>query len=429
MTTHFPTLKFQAQMTFLTATLIAFAPAVHAEPREANPGGAIRAPAEATATISGHFSAETIAQSEARIRSGISSREPWVGIIGDSGITGAATGLDLQPNAWSLGALIAQFLGESRRTVQLADPSRVPGIQRFGINDEKRLSPLVRVVYSQDEFRRAAAEGRRYEKNLEAKGSLRLDIPEYSFAYLTARALGVPAHRVVLAAQDGRQIGAITEQLQRLGEVSDAMPSLLLMSFTANDLCGDELAGPLADFRASFKAQARMQLRQMIQRFRAHPGLGTRVVILAPLDVAQILTNPDLLAQRINFQGRGDGEVTCRDLREQRAAQSDLGHQMQNALISMCRSILPTRPDDALGIQKIRDFQSAQIEVWREAIAETAAEFRLSTTKPGPGEWSLEFIESVRDPRFSAGDLANDCFHPGPAAHAKIAEALLRRLR
>lgn len=369
--------------------------------------------AEPVASLNAHFNAATIARDEARIRAGISDREPWVGLIGDSGITGAATSLELQPNFWSLGSLIASFLGESRRTVQIADPARVPDRQRdFGIHDEGRLSPLVRVVYSQEEFARAVADGRRYEKNLEAKGSLRLDIPEYSFGYLYARRLGVPAERIVLAAQDGRRVGSILEQMKRLNEVSATLPSLILVSFTANDLCGDELKGSLEDFRAGFRAEVTKQLRGMLAGFRPHPALGTRVMIVAPLDVAQILTNPELLAQRVDFQGRGP--VACGDIRENRAVADALGQKMQETLVSMCRAIVPTSRHDTAALRKIQDFQAAQIEVWRAALAEL----------PPAAGWSFELREESRRPRFTTGDLANDCFHPGPAAHAKIAREL-----
>lgn len=372
---------------------------------------------EPVAGGSAHHHALSIARDEARIRAGISDQEPWVGLIGDSGITGAATSLDLDPNFWSLGKLIANFLGESRRTVQIADPARVPGLADFGIADQERLSPLVRVVYSQAEFQEAVKDGRRYEKNLEAKGNLRLDIPEYSFGYLLARGLGVPAERIVLTAQDGRRVGAILEQAERLREVSPSMPSLLLISFTANDLCGDELQGSLEAFRAQFRAEVHRQLHGLISGYRPHPKLGTRVVITAPLDVPQILTNENLLAQEVDFQGRG--RIACGEIRENRAAITSLGAKMQETLVSMCRSIVPTSRHNVATIQKIRAFQNEQIEVWREVVAQL----------PETSGWSFEVRDENRAPRFAKGDLANDCFHPGPGAHAKIARELLRALK
>lgn len=375
--------------------------------------------ARAESTVQGgvHFNPATIARDEARIRAAISDQEPWVGLIGDSGITGAATSLDLQPNFWSLGSLIASFLGESRRTVQIADPARVPGLSGFGISDQGRLSPLVRVVYSQDEFAEAIKDGRRYEKNLEAKGSLRLDIPEYSFGYLTARGLGIPAERIVLAAQDGRRVGAILEQMKRLREVFETMPSLILVSFSANDLCGNELAGSLEAFRAQFRAEVQKQLHGMVQGFKPHPRLGTRVVILTPLDVPQILTNENLLSQEVDFQGRGP--IQCGEIRENRAASSQMGAKMQETLVSMCKSIVPTSRHNAAHIQKIQAFQAQQIEVWREVVAQL----------PRAEGWSFEVRDESRRAQFARGDLANDCFHPGPSAHAKIARELLQVLK
>lgn len=372
--------------------------------------------AEPLAGLSAHNHTHSILRDEARIRAGISDQEPWVGLIGDSGITGAATSIDLDPNFWSLGRLIGNFLWESRRTVQIADPARVPGLQDFGIADQERLSPLVRVVYSKAEFQEAVNDGRRYEKNLEAKGSLRLDIPEYSFGYLLARGLGIPAERIVLTAQDGRRVGAILEQAERLKEVSSSMPSLLIISFTANDLCGDELKGSLEAFRAQFRGEVQKQLHGLIAGSRPHPKLGTRVVILAPLDVPQILTNENLLSQEVNFQGRGP--MACGEIRENRAAASSLGAKMQETLVSMCRSIVPTSRHDTASIQKIQAFQREQIEVWREVVAQ------LPQT---PG-WSFEVRDENRKPLFVKGDLANDCFHPGPGAHSKIARELLRVL-
>ncbi len=373
--------------------------------------------AEPLALNSAHNNQSSIQLQHRQIRATISEQEPWLGLVGDSAMTGAATSVDINPNFWSLGALVKNFILESKRTVQIADPARIPNLREFGVSDEEPLIPLVRVMYSQEEFQNAVTDGRRFDINVESKGSLRLDIPEYSFGYLVGRGLGFPAERIVLVAQDGRRVGEIYKQMKRFGEISATLPSKILVSFSANDLCGDELAGGIEKFELDFMAEIRKQLKLTVENLKPLPRLGTKMVILAPLDVPQILTNPSLLAQKVDFQGRGP--LACGDIRTNKSAQSDLGVKMKETLVSMCRAVIQTQPNDTLRIQKIMDFQRAQIRAWESVIAEI---------EDAPG-FSFSFLRESRAAQFEKGDLANDCFHPGPGAHSKIGLAILKALK
>lgn len=353
-----------------------------------------------------HLNNKTRAILEQRIRDGISADEPWLGLVGDSSITGAATSLDLQPSWFTLAGVVLEFLGESIPESQQADIRRIPFANTFVLNG--RMDPAVRVLYSQKEFQQAKAEGREIELNLESKGSLRLDIPEYSFGYLTGRRLGFPAHRIVLVGQNGQRVDSIYKQMGRFSELSPTLPSHLIIMYTANDVCGDEVDQPLERFKLDFETRIRKELDQAIANLTPHT-LGTKVVVVAPLDVAQLLTNEELFKQVVDFQGYST--ATCGELRKGTVKDSLLGREMQKTLHGMCRAILGTDPNDGDRIGRIRQFQLAQISIWKKILA----------SYQNTPKWSFQFTEASRKPRFQLGDVANDCFHPGPGAHSRIA--------
>ena len=372
------------------------------------------AQAEPTDSISSHQN-QSVGKAliKERVRKGISDQEPWVGLVGDSGITGAASSSDIQPNWLNLLSLVSSFALESKMTVQIAHASRVPHAGQFGLYGD--LEPLVRVVYSMEEFEAARSKGELTKINLEAKASLRLDIPEYSFGYLTARAMGVPANRVVLVAQDGKTVSTIFRQMKRFGEVSDTLPSHIFVSYSANDICGDELNMPLADFETGFRHTLRQQLDLVTQNLKPHPTLGTRVIVMAPLDVVQLLTNRDLFNQEIRLEGNQN--ATCGDIRLNADSQSSLQKEMKKTLKGMCRSILSIHPSDKSQIARLSLVQDRQISIWKSVLREYQID-----------GWTFEFNDRTRRPIFESGDLANDCFHPGPGAHSKIALELLKSL-
>lgn len=356
---------------------------------------------------------ETYEQVLTRARQSVSGEQPWIGLVGDSGITGAVTAENIQPRASSLLGWVASFAFSSDSTPD-AKAERSEFARSMGWSGN--LPPLTRIVYSQDEWNEARSKGSPRTLSLEARASLAVDIPEYSYGYLVGRALGMSPERIVLVAQDGKRVNAISTQMRRFRAVSPHLPSLIFVSFSANDICGEEATQPTRTFREHFKRQIMEQWQLVLRSERPHPQ-GTRVVIMAPLNVTSPLFDESLLSQEVQFQG--GAKTTCREIRRQEAAQDALGRELQKGLTSMCRGLLsPTNDPEGLR-RKIVELQAAQREVWQEVVREL----------PATQGWKFEYSDIPYNVRFQTGDLAHDCFHPGPGGHSRIAQELYPSMR
>ncbi|ODS51048.1 MAG: hypothetical protein ABS42_00495 [Bdellovibrio sp. SCN 50-8] len=359
----------------------------------------------------------TPASAQAQPGGGPYAEEQWLGLLGDSGISGAATSSSLKMTWDSLGKLAFDTVATLNDIKSpAADVSQIPNASSFGLKD--RAEPLQRVIFSKKEKDEAGKD--RPKLNLREKSSSLIDIPEYSYGYLTGRALGLPANRIVMVAQDGQRVGSIYLQMQRFVDVAANLPSHVLVSFSANDICGTELDGSKEEFVNDFKKTAIREFELVMRNMKAHPKLGTKFIIMAPLDVPQVLTNERLLQQKIAFEGAG--EKSCQEVRHRTVAKNELGNLMQNTMTDMCKAIVGLTPNDKGRIDKIRTFQEAQIATWKEIVDE------LNKKVDRSQGWAFEFNDSTRRPEYQAGDLANDCFHPGPKAHAKIATELIKSL-
>jgi lysophospholipase L1-like esterase len=270
-------------------------------------------------------------------------------------------------------------------------------------------------MYSQEEFDQAASKGKALELNVRSDLSQKIDTEEYSFGYIVGRKLNLPADRIVLAGQDGTRVTAFAEQMRRLLSAGPGtLPPLVLVSYVANDLCGDEnFTSPVEAFRQTYKAELDRQFAA-IAAFPADPK-GTNIMILAPLDVANVLSNEKLLSQKIRFENRG--EVTCGDLRRGTGAGGDLGRSMESTLVGACRAILGSSPDPAQRLAQLRALQDAQNQMLEQAVNEFNGRGLALRAQYAPSTGRIDF---------QPGDLANDCFHPGRAGAARIADQLLQ---
>lgn len=342
---------------------------------------------------------------------------PWMVIVGDSGTTGAATGPETTAEWWNLAGTAAKFfLWENRRTDVEAQYQDFPNPEFFNITDP--VQPLTRVFYSDKEFRDAKAKSKHYKLNLEAKGSMKLDVEEYGFGYLVGRRLGIDPQNIILVGKDGTRISTIAQQFQRIYETgATTLPPVVFISFTANEMCHPNIfKKSIEDLRADYLKILRDQLGKVVANNKPHPN-GTRIIALAPLDAIQVFTDKNLLRQEVDFHGAG--KVSCGSVRDGSAAQGELGKKMLKQLESMCRAVLSTRMDDHERIDYLRRLHASYVSAWPEALAEVQA---LS-----PKNLTWEFAEEVRQIPLEVGDLANDCFHPSVKFHAKIARTLLRR--
>lgn len=333
--------------------------------------------------------------------------DDWMAVLGDSSITGAAAHPSLQAT-WPVFGEIARDLIWRTMPEQHLAPNLADYLEpkHFGVHVPLEVT---RVFYAPEE----AAELPLPLLNAQIKAALKLDNEEYSFAYLVGRRLGYEGRRIVFAAQDGAQVNQLGPQLRRLRAIgAKTLPPLALVSFVANDMCDPErFAEPTAEFGARFRETVRAQFAELA-KMPPHAG-GTRVVYVAPLDLANILSNEALLAQQVHVDV---DLVRCGDLRAGNAVSSWLGKPIAKILAGECPALLgPGDPKERL--EKVRALQAEQVRI----LAEETAAF----AKIAPPTLKLDLARSPREATFQTGDLAGDCFHPSLGGHTRIANALL----
>jgi len=289
--------------------------------------------------------------------------ELWLGFVGDSSATGAASHPDFR----------ATFAGIFSAATK-------------SLNPKERLISPIRVMYTTE---------------------------EYSFGYQIGQLLRLPPDRIVIAAEDGAKINSMHTQMLRLLAVgSPTLPPVIFVSYMANDICPKEVfKEDIELFRSNYAGEIQKQFDAIAQL--PPSKLGTKIYILQPLDLVNVLANPDLLSQKVPLESHKD--VTCEQLRAGTFG-NDFSKFMQNSLRGECPGIfnLTNNPGQHLG--QVRTLQDAQAEVLNNAITN----FNLRGLRI-----KMTLAKSPREIRLSAGDLANDCFHPSQLGAAKIALQLM----
>lgn len=323
----------------------------------------------------------------------------WIGIVGDSSTTGAAA----SPHFRATWLNLLDHLAEAIKNIKGAD-----------LEPDENLPAPLRVMYTPQEFAQESSQGRAIILNLQSDLSQKIDTEEYSFGYQVGRKLNLSVDSIVLAGQDGTRVSSMAEQFRRLLTAGPGtLPPVILVSYVANDLCGPEnFSNPVETFRRSYKAELDRQFAA-IATMPAAPG-GTQILVVAPLDITNILTNQNLLSQKIHFEGRG--EITCKDVRDGSVGNGDLAKRMQSTLIGECRGILAASDNPEQRLAQLQALQSAQDQALQDEIMDLNAK-NLAI--------KAEYAESAKTIDFQPGDLANDCFHPSAQGAGRIADQLL----
>lgn len=335
----------------------------------------------------------------------ISNSKRWIGILGDSGVTGALASPRFTASLSNLGQFV---IDDSQSDARKED---IPNAEKYNILEDSP-APLTRIRFSQKERR----ETHDIQMQATERASEKIDVNQYSWAYLVGRKLGIPPSDMVMVAQDGTRVDALSEQFQRLKDFNaNQLPPLILISFNANDLCDEKILNePSAQVIERYAQTIREQMTKSLDGATAHPE-STNVVVLAPFDITNAFSNPELLKQKIEFQGRG--QVECRDLRVGQI-QGTLTRQTRDRILGMCNAVLETKPDDTERIRKLSELSQGFADAWARLVGEFNQTF-------GAKNIEFRFSDSTRRAQFQTGDLANDCFHPGARAHTKIADEVL----
>lgn len=335
----------------------------------------------------------------------------WMAIVGDSSTTGAATSPAIKADFKKLGqqALDAMTTGQGR-PVSLTRQD-FPDPDYFHITDPVQAPAR---IYPEDlKQKKATKFWDKFRLGTQKKITQQIDTEEFSFGYLIGRRLNLKPEQIFIAGKDGAGIRSMAYQFHLIKKAKGGLPPLILVSYVANDICSPKaMDESLGSYMDRFRQKLSKQI-QKIQRMKPAEG-GTIVMVLAPLDLTNLLTNQELLSQTIDFQGHN---LTCEQVRIGNAPGGALGKQMQHVLSGECRGILNPETLTSEKIDKLKALQQAQIDIWSQLVADLP--------KSGRGfQWYL--APSTHQIQFERGDLANDCFHPSKTGQARIAKDLLK---
>lgn len=341
---------------------------------------------------------------------------PTLGIVGDSLATGANADLRLEPHLWKLaGQGLFDFLfvhaGASQRYMPVAK-SLLRRPDQLGDRGREFLPQLTRVFDTPRDHKQG------FERSFENRGSTWVDCEECSFAYLVGRRLGLPAENIFMAAQIGKRISSLGQQLERLALPLGHLPEIIIVSYTGNDMCN------MSNMNQTFATKAQAYEKEMTRELETLRALkpspkGTQIFVVAAADVGYLVEAESILNRRVEYNYgwpvAGTRSITCRDFRrESFPGLKDLNN--------MCNLILRTAPENKARIDKVKELHRAVVHAQQSATR--WAETHLS----GP-RLSFNFVSSILQTPFMGEDISNDCFHPSIRGHEKIADHVLPTIR
>lgn len=256
-----------------------------------------------------------------------------------------------------------------------------------------------------------------------------LDTGAYSWGYLTGLLLAVPPAAVALAGEDGARILSLSRHVDRVLAAGDQiLPRRLLIMYTGNDLCGavpEQITSP-----TEFSAQLTSGLEYIRRNGRPAAASGTDVYVLSYLGILQLLTSEDILNKKITAFG---SNTTCRELRANGYRPADGGEAMARTARAAgipwyFQLFMPPNPaafcQTLFGSGKGREATvntlANHIRAYRDkqqAVVQAAAR-----TNSDPA-LRLHLINDTAALKFTADDIAGDCFHLSVAGQAKVARA------
>lgn len=311
--------------------------------------------------------------------------KPTLGVIGDSLTIGTMAADQLSPN-------VAQLLYSAARGGVGQNLTRV---ETYDANKE-----VIRLV-------------RKPVKRLQATLT---DCEECSFAYALGLDLGVPPQNMFFAAEQGMRVDTIAEQATLITEPLGHLPDSIIISYTANDIC--HVAN--ADFTPQQKYEEYWkkmlpQIQTIVNNLKPSPR-GTKIYIVASVDVINVLKNQKVLDKEISYYFPTElrTHATCRDMRSQTLDFSPI-------INNMCPYIMETNLDDEDRIAHIAALYGAIVAAQRDTVA--------FLQKQNSGGFEFIFMDQNLAIDFDGDDISSDCFHPSAKGHEKIADALKKQLQ
>lgn len=365
----------------------------------------------------------------------------WNGlaILGDSISTGAAAhpGLEYDPLAlWRI------MTGEIAIAAKASD---IPRREDFKIGETleapRRLWPSNR--------ENDGASGWVWLHAVQALSRTALDTEEYSYGYLTGRALGLASDKIWFAGDNGTRADRATLHAARVIENGDGeLPTRIVMFYTGNDLCAQ--SWDTMTEASEYGTNLQNALTYLARNGRSAEGETTVVYLPAFLPVTALLNEPSISEKKIKFYGT---ELTCAEARKRMFAAPDvvISEDSKTKLpedprYSLFAQFMPPNPAllcPTLFAQTAQDGQrqsqlANRIRAYRDAQREAVRTFNKTmeerkTKSEGQNQnWArveAKYIDTTEIIRFLGEDVGGDCFHLSAAGQGKIASALLKQMQ
>lgn len=348
-----------------------------------------------------------------------------VAVLGDSLATGAATHPALAFDAKVLWDVLDGRFGVAPKAADI--PTVGPWTFSDPLEEPTRLWPGVREYFGGPDwvFRNA----------LHSVARSYLDTEEYSWGYLVARGLSVPAKQLLIAAENGARVETIPRQIDRvLDATGGTLPARILMLFTGNDLCGPSLDHTTTP--EDYGVALARGFSYLLRNGKSRPD-GTDVYLLSHLGILQLLYEPSILSKSVRAFGT---TLTCGDLRQQGYLPKDptaydpglpsdawwFAMLMPPNPAAYCPTLFGVQGNDAAREEHINALAN-RIRAYRDVEArELARAMDLAAKAPGPIRF--HHVLGTADLQFQGEDIAQDCFHLSPLGQAKVARTVLKHM-
>ncbi len=267
-----------------------------------------------------------------------------------------------------------------------------------------------------------------------------LDTHLLSYSYLLGRKLGLPANEIYLAGENGSTSQHAWLHAARVVELKNKeLPSRIVIFYTGNDLCTQRIDDIIEG--QAYGQEILKGMKYLALNGNADAN-GTRIFIPGFLPVTSFLHEPSILAHKIRLHGE---EVTCQEARTRMfGAKPPLKNEPVAPVpdvepeFALFSAVMPPNPvllcptffglgredsaHQSLLANRIRSFREEQ----RKAV-EQFNEWR-GLKFPGRNI-SAVYIDETESIKFDGQDVAGDCFHLSAMGHAKIAQAMLTKMR
>lgn len=354
----------------------------------------------------------------------------WDGlaILGDSISTGAAAHPALEYDPKSLWMIMSGSVNVD------AKASDIPNRQAFKIGDTleapKRLWPSTR--------ENDGASGWIWLHAVQALSRAALDTEEYSYGYLTGRALGLTPQQIWFAGDNGTKASNALAHAARVIEAGKGeLPTRLVMLYTGNDLCAQSW-----DLMTEAKVYGdNLREALMFLARNGHNGKDEHSKIYLPafLPITALLLEPSINEKMIPFHGT---QISCAEAKKRMFAAPEAVNTTQkntpdDPRYPLFAQFMPPNPAllcPTLFAHISEDSQrqsllANRIRAYRDAQKIAVDDFNRDI-KQHPTAAAIEAIysDSPESIRFMGEDIAGDCFHLSATGHAKLASALLKQM-